>query len=112
MIYVLGVIGFMIGLCVWSMCRVAAKYDENFERLDQREHHSAKQILPGPTNREHAKVIVRSYAPAEQNAGCGNYAAPSDRAEMPRTTQESLDDVPPKISVCPSECAATQIRRV
>ena len=47
MIYVLVVIGFMIGLCVWSMCRVAAKYDENFERLDQRGHHSAQHDLTG-----------------------------------------------------------------
>ena len=47
MIYVLAVIGFMIGLFVWSMCRVAAKYDKNFERLNQREQHSAEHDLTG-----------------------------------------------------------------
>jgi hypothetical protein len=47
MIYALVGIGLVIGLCVWSMCRVAAKYDENSERLHQHEQHSPQRDLTG-----------------------------------------------------------------
>jgi hypothetical protein len=47
MIYALAVIGLTIGFCVWSMCRVAAKYDEDFERLHQHEQHSPQRDLTG-----------------------------------------------------------------
>jgi hypothetical protein len=47
MIYALAVIGLTIGLCVWCMCRVAAKYDEKFEGLDHRERDSAQRDLTG-----------------------------------------------------------------
>ena len=47
MISALAVIGLTIGFCVWSMCRVAAKYDEDLERLHQHEQHSPQRDLTG-----------------------------------------------------------------
>jgi len=47
MVYALTAIGLVIGLFIWSMCRIAGKYDEHFERLDQREQHSGQCDLTG-----------------------------------------------------------------
>jgi len=47
MIYALSALGLLIGLWIWSMCRIAARDDENFERLDQREQHPAQRELTG-----------------------------------------------------------------
>jgi hypothetical protein len=47
MVYALTVIGLVIGFFIWSMCRTAGRYDQNFERLDQREQHSGQRDLTG-----------------------------------------------------------------
>ena len=47
MVYALTAIGLVIGLFIWSMCRIGARYDEHFERLDQREQHSCQCDLTG-----------------------------------------------------------------
>jgi len=47
MVYTLTAIGLLIGLFIWSMCRIGARYDEHFERLDQREQHSGQRDLTG-----------------------------------------------------------------
>jgi hypothetical protein len=51
MIYAFSVLGLLIALWIWSMCRIAAKDDENFERLDQREQHPAELELTGTDDR-------------------------------------------------------------
>jgi hypothetical protein len=47
MVYVITAIGLVIGLFIWSMCRIAARYDKNFETLDQRDQHSGQRDLTG-----------------------------------------------------------------
>jgi len=47
MVYTLIAIGLMIGLFIWSMCRIGARYDEHFERLDQRKQDSGQRDLTG-----------------------------------------------------------------
>jgi len=47
MVYALTAIGLVIGLFIWSMCRIAGRYDLHFERLDQREQHSGQRDLTG-----------------------------------------------------------------
>jgi hypothetical protein len=51
MIYALSAIGLLIGfliwIWIWSMCRIAAKYDENFEPINQREEPIAQHDRTG-----------------------------------------------------------------
>ena len=47
MVYALTAIGLLIGLFIWSMCRIGARYDEHFERLGQREQRSGQRDLTG-----------------------------------------------------------------
>jgi|SRR5215469_5048587 len=45
MVYALAAIGLVIGLFIWSMCRIAGRYDENFEPLDQHDRHTDQRDL-------------------------------------------------------------------
>jgi hypothetical protein len=40
-------IGFLILIWIWSMCRIAAKYDENFEAINQHEEPIAQHDRTG-----------------------------------------------------------------
>jgi len=77
MIYLLAGIAFGLLLLAWSMCRVAAQFDENFGRLEQRERTPAQLDFTGTAE----AVALYRAAPQSSPAGQATIARRSQGAQ-------------------------------